>query len=81
MAEIPEPNDSRMWRQLLARAHPDAGGSDELFVWAQSVREHMEDLEEQVLRRPSRPAVPTVHPGGFTVPRPQTVTWMGPPAR
>ncbi len=23
-----------MWRKLLARAHPDAGGDHELFIWA-----------------------------------------------
>jgi hypothetical protein len=28
-----------MWRRLLARAHPDAGGDDELFVWAKSLEE------------------------------------------
>jgi hypothetical protein len=25
-----------MWRRLLARVHPDAGG-DELFVWAKAL--------------------------------------------
>jgi hypothetical protein len=28
-----------MWRRLLARVHPDAGGDDELFVWAKSLEE------------------------------------------
>jgi hypothetical protein len=28
-----------MWRKLLARTHPDAGGSHELFIWAGSVRD------------------------------------------
>ena len=28
-----------MWRRLLARAHPDGGGDDELFVWAKSLEE------------------------------------------
>jgi hypothetical protein len=27
-----------MWRQLLARCHPDAGGNEELFVWATALR-------------------------------------------
>jgi len=27
-----------MWRRLLARAHPDAGGTHELFIWAGVVR-------------------------------------------
>jgi len=33
------PTDSGMWRRLIAKAHPDAGGNHELFVWAASVRE------------------------------------------
>jgi len=33
------PTDARLWRLLLARLHPDAGGSGELFVFAQGVRE------------------------------------------
>lgn len=37
------PTDPRLWRLLLARAHPDAGGSGELFVWAQALREVLED--------------------------------------
>jgi hypothetical protein len=28
-----------MWRRLLARVHPDAGGDEELFVWAKSLEE------------------------------------------
>lgn len=35
-------NDSRMWRRLLACAHPDQGGDHELFLWAQAVREEIE---------------------------------------
>jgi len=31
--------DRRMWRLLLARVHPDAGGMEEMFVWVQSVME------------------------------------------
>jgi hypothetical protein len=34
-----KPDDKSMWRKLLARAHPDAGGDDALFVWANNVRE------------------------------------------
>lgn len=37
------PTDGRLWRLLLARMHPDAGGSDELFVWAQGLREVLDD--------------------------------------
>lgn len=33
--------DRRMWRLLKARAHPDAGGSEELFVWTQALHEEL----------------------------------------
>ena len=33
--------DRRMWRLLLARVHPDGGGSEELFVWVQALREEL----------------------------------------
>jgi hypothetical protein len=32
-----------MWRKLLARTHPDAGGSHELFIWTGALREHVEE--------------------------------------
>jgi hypothetical protein len=32
-------DDRRMWRRVLAKVHPDAGGDDETFVWLQNVRE------------------------------------------
>ena len=35
------PTDRRFWRLLLARAHPDHGGSEDLFVWCQNLREHV----------------------------------------
>jgi hypothetical protein len=28
-----------MWRTLIARAHPDSGGSHELFIWATATRD------------------------------------------
>ena len=31
--------DKRMWRQLAGRAHPDAGGDHELFIWTVAVRD------------------------------------------
>lgn len=34
-------DDPKMWRRLLARVHPDAGGSEELFVFAQALREEV----------------------------------------
>lgn len=28
-----------MWRRLISRAHPDAGGTEELFIWTGAVRD------------------------------------------
>jgi hypothetical protein len=41
MARTPTlPPDHRgMWRRLLARTHPDAGGDHELFIWTGAVRD------------------------------------------
>ena len=33
------PNHRGMWRRLLARAHPDAGGTHKLFIWTGAVRD------------------------------------------
>jgi hypothetical protein len=35
------PNDRQMWRKLIARVHPDAGGEHNLFIWTQEIREHV----------------------------------------
>jgi hypothetical protein len=43
--EVPSPNDHRMWRLLLARLHPDAGGDHELFVFASTVKNSVCDTE------------------------------------
>src|SRR5215212_9495224 len=32
-------DDKGMWRRLLARVHPNAGGDHELFIWTGAVRE------------------------------------------
>jgi hypothetical protein len=32
-------DDRGMWRRLVARAHPDAGGDHELFIWTGAVRD------------------------------------------
>ena len=32
-------DDRGMWRRLLGRSHPDAGGSHELFIWAVATRD------------------------------------------
>lgn len=34
-------DDRSMWRRLLSRSHPDAGGSHELFIWTVAVRDVM----------------------------------------
>lgn len=33
------PNDKKMWRKLVSRAHPDAGGDHDLFIWTMATRE------------------------------------------
>jgi hypothetical protein len=35
----PPPNDRSMWRRLVGRAHPDAGGNHELFIWTVATRD------------------------------------------
>ena len=34
-------DDRRMWRLLLARLHPDAGGDHDLFAFACTIRDEM----------------------------------------
>lgn len=57
--------DPRMWRLLLARLHPDAGGDHDLFTFACAVREELSGLnrprgngEENRARDTGRPAAP-----------------------
>jgi hypothetical protein len=33
------PTELTMWRKLLARTHPDAGGSHELFIWTRVLKD------------------------------------------
>jgi hypothetical protein len=33
------PDDHSMWRRVVSRAHPDAGGDHELFIWTVAVRD------------------------------------------
>ncbi len=33
--------DRRMWKQLLAKTHPDSGGSHEAVLFAQALQEHV----------------------------------------
>jgi hypothetical protein len=46
-------DDRRMWRLLLARLHPDAGGDQDLFAFACALRDEM-----------SRGATPVEDAGG-----------------
>jgi hypothetical protein len=32
-------NDRTMWRRLVSRSHPDAGGDHELFIWTVATRD------------------------------------------
>lgn len=55
------PTDGAMWRKLLAKVHPDAGGTHDLFIWAGAVREticggelHLEPRRHEQ-RRPASP--------------------------
>jgi hypothetical protein len=33
------PNDRVMWRKMIARCHPDAGGEHDLFIWSMATRD------------------------------------------
>src|SRR5215204_6332845 len=33
------PNHPGMWRRLVARTHPDSGGSHDLFIWTLATRD------------------------------------------
>lgn len=41
--------DRRMWRRLLARLHPDAGGDHDLFAFACTVRDEMSGGERTAM--------------------------------
>jgi len=41
------PDDRGMWRLLVSRSHPDAGGSHELFIWTVAVRDVMCSSRDQ----------------------------------
>lgn len=55
-----------MWRRVLARCHPDAGGEHELFIWARALYEYVaggaigEALEDA--RTPYERRQPPRHP-------------------
>jgi hypothetical protein len=39
------PDDRGMWRRLVSRSHPDAGGDHELFIWTVATRDAICDEE------------------------------------
>lgn len=51
------PDDAKMWRKLIARTHPDAGGDHELFIWTGAVKEAICSGDPQARTRP-RPQWP-----------------------
>ncbi len=61
MARTPTlPPDHRgMWRRLISRAHPDAGGDHELFIWTGAVRDVVCGPK---LRAGAQISDPDVHP-------------------
>jgi hypothetical protein len=59
--QTPHPTDRSMWRVLLKRCHPDSGGSSDLFVWVNHIREYvLDDTIEEPLPRVERE--PPKHP-------------------
>ena len=50
------PDHRGMWRRLVGRAHPDAGGDDNLFIWAMATRDAIcdGDLGPEIPRRQHR---------------------------
>lgn len=66
---LPDPDDKRMWRLLLARAHPDAGGEHELFLWTKKMHESVTEMVEKKRNPPFGDHAMSgsyVHPGGVT---------------
>ncbi len=54
----PPLDDPRLWRRLVARTHPDAGGDHELFIWCGVVRNAVCGGELRVQSKPE----PSDHP-------------------
>jgi hypothetical protein len=48
----PPLDDPRLWRRLLARTHPDAGGGHDLFVWTSAVKDAVCGGELRVESKP-----------------------------
>jgi hypothetical protein len=52
-------DDTRMWRKLIAVAHRDAGGDDELCIFAQAVRDAVCSPPPRTAKEPQRPTAGT----------------------
>ncbi len=48
----PPLDDPRLWRRLVARTHPDAGGDHGLFIWAGTIRDAVCGGELRVESKP-----------------------------
>src|SRR3712207_2310901 len=49
------PDHRGMWRRLVGRAHPDAGGTHELFIWTVATRDDIcGELGNEIARRQRR---------------------------
>jgi hypothetical protein len=42
-------DDQKMWRRLVARTHPDAGGDHELIIWTGTIKDAVCGGELQVV--------------------------------
>ena len=62
------PTDVSMWRRLVGRAHPDAGGDHELFIWTSRLRTVVCGGEfETIKRKPAKGGTP--RPSEASAPR------------
>jgi len=56
-------DDKALWRRLLARTHPDAGGDHELFIWTGTIRDAVCGGELRVEPKPpARTSQPSPSP-------------------
>ncbi len=65
------PDHRGMWRRLIGRAHPDAGGDYELFIWSVETRDAIcggEKPERGRRERPSQPRETSTSSAGECVP-------------
>jgi len=55
-------DDRSMWRRLVGRAHPDAGGDHELFIWTGNLRDVVCNSKLATVRQFAEDIEPTGHP-------------------